>query len=43
MDNGVMGRAVERLHNIDEIVEKRSDDDDKSMEAMEIAGKTEEE
>lgn len=28
LDNGVMARAIERLHNIEEIMNKRADDHD---------------
>ena len=31
LDNGAMARGVERLHNIEEIMNQRADDHDKKM------------
>jgi hypothetical protein len=37
LDNGLMGRAVERLHNIEEIVKERADKDLKEyLEKVEL-------
>lgn len=40
LDNGAMARAVERLHNIEDIIEERADKNTK--EFMEKIGETEE-
>ena len=42
LDNGVMGRSVERLHNIEEIIKNRADADDQANNAIEFAGREKE-